>query len=66
MVRTPNQKLADKLDLQLHRMQTRVEDAIADNRGVFRNDWAEVRFALSSTRGRVRAMMHDDDRKATL
>lgn len=66
MTRTPNQKLADKLDLQLHRIISRVEDAIADGRGEDRRKWSEARFALSTARGHVRSMMNDDDRKATL
>ena len=65
MSKAPNEKLANKVDCELYRIISRVEDAIDDG-GKNSPRWREARFALVTARGYIRSMMSDADRKSTM
>lgn len=66
MKRTPIQRLAGKLDLDLARVERRLEAEIGDAPGPERNAWLRARFALTDARNHVRSVMSDEDRRAAL
>jgi hypothetical protein len=66
MKRTPVQRLAGKLDLDLARVARRLEAELTDAPGPERYVWANAQIALSDARHHVRSIMSDEDRRAAM
>lgn len=66
MKRTPIQRLAGKLDLDLARVARRLAAELTDAPGPEAVAWANAQLALRTARSHVRSMMTDDDRRAAL
>jgi hypothetical protein len=63
MKRTPIQRLANHLDLDLLRVVRRLEAELADAPGPERCAWANAQLALRNARSHVRSVMSDEDRR---
>ena len=61
--RTKEERLADKIDMELHRLIAAAEDG-RDATRRWRQEWSDVIANLRAAR-LVRRMMHKDDQAAT-
>ena len=61
--RTKDEITADKIDLELHRMMSRVEYLYRDD--LPSEHWSEIETGLRVLRIKVRKLMHPDDITAT-
>lgn len=65
MKRTPIQKLASKLDLDLLRVVRRLEAELTDTPGAIEHRaLSDANAALRTARNHVRSIMSDEDRRA--